>query len=199
MKKRLLFLGCSLLIAGCGSETSSPSGDGRVQYKTASDEVNRAAETAVRDFLSSQEPHRISDAWLSDFVTCGPHLWAKIKDNPAFAGLTFGGVFMHAATISPSGDLLRMRTLSEATNFKGADDVGRFWTVVRETMSVSGEWSVRKPDTSELKILASQVPFVLEEPIFVAAGRKCHLIIVMTAEDGRYKPLWVENLSGVNQ
>ncbi len=113
------------------------------------------------------------------------------------AGLTFGGVFMRAATFSPSGELQRVRTLSEATNFKGADEVGRFWKVVRETMSVSGEWSIRKPDTSELKILASQVPFVLEEPIFVAAGQKSHLIMVMTEEDGRYKPLWVEDLDGV--
>jgi len=196
--KILLISLVSCALTGCSTESGKQN---HTTNRDITENENKAAENSITAFLSNpKQPLRL-DAWSSDFMSCGPHLWTKIKDdydkvNPDPNTISF---VMKTATLDQSGNLLGMRTNSEAKSFRDVNDVKLLWNVVLEETGVHKDFSIRKPTDLEMKLLIKQIPFIIEDPVLVVEAERSHLILIMSHSNGHYRPIWVDDLYGVNQ
>lgn len=185
-----------LLLAGC--QVHSPGGlePARLQapeekragpqpvvYVPASAEDNLRAHRQVQEDLSPQAPLGRSAELFASPLSCGPALWAVVRDHPGLRSIERD--VRHVVPLYDAGGKLLGMEEREAMVFLGRDEVRSFLLALRERVVLAPPAVLRPLSEEEVTAYWATIAFPIEEPVFVletTAGER--LVLDLHPVDG---------------
>jgi hypothetical protein len=184
MKNLMLVLMLVATFSASAFSDEIPSG---ITYVKAPDEINMKAQKKLEE-LFAKTPVRLDDLFDSN-VTCGPFLWAQIKDTETLRNLKI----LKAQIVIPLRDGGR-QTLEGAV-FRTEEQRFALCRAIEDYLGSGNPYQIRRPNAEELSIYWAMIPFDITEPIFVAENSE-HKLLMHFMNDRTV--FWVSDLQGVS-
>jgi len=158
-----------------------------VTYIKASDEINAKALEKLEQVFS--QTTIVMDDLLGAPVTCGPFLWARIKDMGPLANLKV----LKADIMIPLPDGSYQKL--EGAVLRTEEEKSAFCRTMEEYLGPGDRYKIRRPNAEELRIYWAMIPFDIEEPIFVAESDDHNLLMHFLKDSARV--FWISDLQGI--
>ena len=184
MKKLMLVL---MLVVAFSARAFSEEIPAGITYVKASDEVNVQAYEKLKE-LFSHTPVKLDDLFDAN-VTCGPFLWAQIKDTEQIRELKV----LRAQIVVPLADGSQQKF--EGAVFRTKDEIFAFCRAMEASLGSGDRYKIRPPNAEELRIYWAMIPFEISEPIFVAESSDHKLLMNFLNEQSVF---WVSDLQGIS-
>ncbi len=157
MKKLMLVL---ILFMAFSSRTLSDEIPPGITYIKAPDEINMKVQEKLEQIFS-QTPIKLDDLF-GENVTCGPFLWARVRDMDVFRDLKR----VKAEFVAPLRD--GGFQVLEGALFRGKEQISPFCRAMDGYLKQGSRHEIRRPNAEELRIYWAIIPYDIEEPIFIA-------------------------------
>ena len=156
------------------------------KYTVTDRQFETAKETLQKEF---QPDTNLLGSIISSPCMCGPGLWRILKDSPHFStpprAKTICKVPLANGKIQELPAAL-IQDEAEAVNFRAA---------LADLISKNGNLKFRLPTEKEFKTFWAVYPFdEISEPLIVAEGSDCNLIISFT----KGRPFWLDEIKGMS-
>jgi hypothetical protein len=152
------------------------------KYKVTDQQLETAKETLQKEFLPNTNQLAVI---ISSPCMCGPGLWNILKDSPHFStpprAKTICKVPLANGKMQELPAAL-IQSETEAVNFRAA---------LADLIQKNGNFTFRLPTEKEFKTFWAAYPFdEISEPLIVAEGNDCNLIISFT----KGRPFWLDEV-----
>ncbi len=165
-------------VAAMAQEVQVPEG---VNYKTASEPVNAAANSALQTALASDQ---FPEEMFGEVTVCGPMLWKALK--PAADKVLLGAKPVIAMITDPEA------IHAEGKRLLTADERKSFWSLWRSKYPGLKNGTIRKARADELSFYWATIPFDIEEPLFVVDTGAERFIVHLANKQQKTTLFWID-------
>jgi hypothetical protein len=156
------------------------------KYTVTDQQFETAKETLQKEF---QPDTNLLGFIISSPCMCGPGLWRLLKDSPHFS--TPPRVKTVVKIPLANGKIQEL----PAALIKGEAETMNFRAALADLISKNGNLKFRLPTEKEFKTFWAVYPFdEISEPLIVAEGSDCNLIISFT----KGRPFWLDEVKSMS-
>jgi len=184
MKKLMVVF---ILFMAFSSRTFSDEIPPGITYSKSPDEINMKAQKKLEQVFS-QTSIKLDDLFGAN-VTCGPFLWAQVRNMDVFRDLKI----VKADLVIPLRDGGYQRL--EGAFFRTKEEISAFCRAMEGYLRPGGRYEIRRPNAEELRIYWAMIPFDIEEPIFVADNGDHKLLMDFVDDTGSV--FWICDLENI--
>jgi len=169
----------------------------KMVYKAASVEVNRKAEEALREVLSSNDLAGVVETWPGPLIFCGAFLWTRIAGHPELKDLDLAK--MHGGIpVVEEGKIVAVRQL-EGRVFQKKEQTLALLRALQSEITGGSQYRIRHLDEREKEIYWAVMPFnSIDEPVFAVESDSYELLVDMLERDGVCFPVWLDDFKNVS-
>ena len=171
-----------------------------VTYIPATDQINDAARTLLRERFNAKASDEDVRALFEDTLFCGPGLWERIKGEENISKIKQGRLIMKLPVFKPDGRLDHFNTM-EGKLFQTHEQVLVFWKALIKQSDLSN-LTIRKLNPLELRMFWALISFDISEPVFMLESDK-HKFIVQFMNPRPDKPdeklriMWIDDFQRI--
>jgi hypothetical protein len=174
MKRSLI---CPVIIFLCNLSLSAQTVDipDGVKYAYASDKVNEKAKALI-----TKEITKPSYKLYKKLLFVGPNLWNRYKSIPELQEIV-GNALFKVPTYDEKGKLIKMDTL-QGKLIQDEKEFRLLWNQVVKDLA-GKEFVLRKLTHDELQYYWINIPFDIEEPIYIVEANNIKLLVDVSKDD----------------